>query len=494
MCITTLPVEVISEISSYLDLSEWFALRLTCSALYEKTFEDYAEEFTMVRFIATRDSLDALEALSEMDVVAGNVQQLWMIPTVFDGQHELSREEFADSDWAVSSKSCLKIQGEELDARYAAYQSIVADHLDLVRSDLTTRLARCFRRFKNLERIGQIHVPTPYLLDPRQESSRCLGYRSLKKQIDFRYGNYFPSQVFWPSAGRANSRVLSKVLLAVIESDSHLKSLSTCGRNCARTALDLDLSPGQYDCLLSVLDELREIHICISYDECIGRPPNSKTTLEFLYAVAPKLEILSLSHNLQGREVPDLVYFQELTQRIEFTQLRMLHFHSIRVTPNDLRAFFRKAKTTLTFLNLTCVILDDDPPRSEDIPASAFDQAIFYNDRAEQRWKELWDIICEDLSLETFIMADIGYCDRSMGTKQVSSDFYEARVTWDSQTSEISLREWFDKLYLVLRANPNHPQPGFYGQSLMLPETHLLPLLTGNRAVQVYETCCRTWL
>jgi len=91
-----------------------------------------------------------------------------------------------------------------------------------------------------------------------------------------------------------------------------------------------------------------------------------------------------------------------------------------------LRAFFRKAATTLTFLNLTCVILHDDPPRSEDIPASAFEQAFFYNDRAEQRWRELWDIICEDLSLETFMTADIGYRDRSMGTKQVS------RVTWDS--------------------------------------------------------------
>lgn len=37
-----------------------------------------------------------------MDIVADNVQQLWMIPAVFDGQHELSRDEFADFDWAVS--------------------------------------------------------------------------------------------------------------------------------------------------------------------------------------------------------------------------------------------------------------------------------------------------------------------------------------------------------------------------------------------------------
>ena len=62
-----------------------------------------------------------------MEVVADMVQQLWMIPTVFDGQHELSREEFENSDWAAPSKSCLKIQGEELDARYATYQSIVAN-------------------------------------------------------------------------------------------------------------------------------------------------------------------------------------------------------------------------------------------------------------------------------------------------------------------------------------------------------------------------------
>lgn len=113
--------------------------------------------------------------------------------------------------------------------------------------------------------------------------------------------------------------MLSKVLLAVIESDSYLKSLGTCGRDCARTSLDLGLTLGQYDSLLSVLDELQDMHIYISYDECIDRPPNAKVTLEFQYAVAPKLEIISLSHNIQGLKVPDLVYFQKLTQRIKFT-------------------------------------------------------------------------------------------------------------------------------------------------------------------------------
>lgn len=45
MYITNLPVELICDMCSYLDLSTWSALRLTCRALYTNTLDASADNF-----------------------------------------------------------------------------------------------------------------------------------------------------------------------------------------------------------------------------------------------------------------------------------------------------------------------------------------------------------------------------------------------------------------------------------------------------------------
>lgn len=65
-----------------------------------------------------------------------------------------------------------KVEGDEFDARYATYQSIVVDYLGLVQSDyFIPGLVKCLSRFKAIEIIGLLHCPLIYLLDPRRPSS-----------------------------------------------------------------------------------------------------------------------------------------------------------------------------------------------------------------------------------------------------------------------------------------------------------------------------------
>jgi hypothetical protein len=92
-----------------------------------------------------------------------------MIPTVFEGRHNIEPPAFETSHYAMSSKYDRQLEGKELEARYAIYQATVADHCALLESkDFSTRLQKCFARFSNLESIGLQHYTTSFLLDPRQ--------------------------------------------------------------------------------------------------------------------------------------------------------------------------------------------------------------------------------------------------------------------------------------------------------------------------------------
>jgi hypothetical protein len=62
MPITSLPVELISEVCSYLQLSELQALRLTCRNLYQVSLDAFSDRyFRSIRFLATNGGLRDLE-------------------------------------------------------------------------------------------------------------------------------------------------------------------------------------------------------------------------------------------------------------------------------------------------------------------------------------------------------------------------------------------------------------------------------------------------
>jgi hypothetical protein len=89
MFIAALPVELISKICNHLDFQQLVALRLSCRALYKSSLENFAKTFyRKTRFIVTSESLHGLEELSKSNGLREYVQELWMIPTVFDGTKE----------------------------------------------------------------------------------------------------------------------------------------------------------------------------------------------------------------------------------------------------------------------------------------------------------------------------------------------------------------------------------------------------------------------
>lgn len=119
MSITSLPLELVREICSYLQLSELQALRLTDRNLYQQSLDTFSDRyFKSFRFLATSDGLRNLEEIAKVRFVRERVQELWMIPAIFEGTN---RNKQRMCDYAVSSKSCERLRGVKFRVRYAKY-------------------------------------------------------------------------------------------------------------------------------------------------------------------------------------------------------------------------------------------------------------------------------------------------------------------------------------------------------------------------------------
>ena len=162
MSITSLLVEVMSTVCSFLQLSEWRALRLSCRAIHRISLEGLCIRYLKsICFIGTSDSLGELEALAETDGIRERVQELWMIPSVFDGSH--AESESAISEFAVLSRSCRPVSNDELKVRLSTYKGLVTENSGLQESGaFSTRLHRCLERFDSLNTIGLAHYTTSF--------------------------------------------------------------------------------------------------------------------------------------------------------------------------------------------------------------------------------------------------------------------------------------------------------------------------------------------
>lgn len=358
MSITSLPLEVISKICSHLQLSDWQALRLSCHELYTISLEAFSSRYLKsIRFLVTSDSLRELEALAKTDGIREQVQELWMLPSMFEGYHGLCEETMYDL--AVSSKSCQPVEGDELKARYTIYQAMVADSSSLLESEaFSTRLRRCLEQFENLDTIGLAHYPTTFLLDPRQQQGRFLGWHRLIDQIDFRFGSRNLSGLH---GFISNTLALSRLFQALSESNRKIRKLSTCNADyCGEVRPEIDLTGGQYRSLISVFNEVEDLHICFAFNNN-PKPTDVLTApnwADLLLKIAPRLEKLTLSQDQ---------YSGKLFQKILFTRLKELHFHKTHILCDDLKSFLRNTKANLTVLTLFEITLDDDyysPPQA----------------------------------------------------------------------------------------------------------------------------------
>ncbi|KAJ5987208.1 hypothetical protein N7451_011573 [Penicillium sp. IBT 35674x] len=274
----------------------------------------------------------------------------------------------------MSSTSPEPLEGEELAARYAIYNSMVIESSDLLKSESSsTRLSKCLERFVKLDTIGLAHYPTTYLLDPRQQKVRFLGWRHMINQIDFQFNHDRLSMLHRDGINGINSLALSRILEAFIATNRtrKIRKLHTYNADFfGRLSPKISLGTAQYSTLFSsVLDDLEDLHICFAFARSISPfAPNSpdillngQTWLNLLIKVAPRLEILSYSQDCDyGQRLPP-DYLWLLTQRMQFTRLKELHLHRVYVTCELLKTLITGVKKTLTVFTLFEVrVVDND--------------------------------------------------------------------------------------------------------------------------------------
>lgn len=164
MSITSLPLELVYEVYSYLQLSELQALRLTDRKLYQQSLDTFSDRyFKSFRFLATSEGLRNLEEIAKVRFVRERVQELQIILAIFEGTN---RNKKRISDYAILSKSCERFRGVKFRVRYAKYQTIVKDNRNFILSEtFNTRLRKCIICFKKLDTIRLAYYTTPFLLN-----------------------------------------------------------------------------------------------------------------------------------------------------------------------------------------------------------------------------------------------------------------------------------------------------------------------------------------
>lgn len=328
---------------------------------------------------------------------------------------------------------------------------MVKDNRNFLLSEtFNTRLRKCIACFKKLDTIGLAHYTTPFLLDPRQQKVRFLGWRHLRDRIDFRFSPQGLARLRGPWRTKFSSLALLRLFQAL--GSQKIRKLHTCGAdNYGDVLSEINLPQSQYDSLLSTLEHLEDLRICTYFEKPIAsdvvfrRPvgfddilkPHDATTVltwfDLIIKVAPRLKVLAFSQgHYIGHDQPALP-FGKLSRHIQFTQLKELHLHWIHLTSGDLKSFLTTAKPTLSTFTLFAVILDDRTST----------QSLL--------WKLLWDFFRDELSLQRFSMAKIA-CDHQQYWIRGLDDLTEPSegAEFDVETAGISFSKWIDRLTPVI--------------------------------------------
>jgi hypothetical protein len=156
--INRLPTELVSWICTHLEPCDLFALRLASGDIAAKGFHHFAKRFfTSLHLLVTSDNLALLKDIADHPLLRACVREVWITPALFEGEYDLSIEDY--SRGPGSNVAHIR------DARYAAYQAAVADHLNIAMTPVLQRaFDDAFERFPNLKSVGLRHQFTDYLL------------------------------------------------------------------------------------------------------------------------------------------------------------------------------------------------------------------------------------------------------------------------------------------------------------------------------------------
>jgi hypothetical protein len=150
MSLPILPTELINRICSYLKPGNVTSLRLSCNALLQKSQECFGDDhFKTIWMIVTSDSLRQLQEIAAHDYFRTRVQELIMLPVLFEDEGPMSYAAFSRSSFGTYPWPRHEWEDSELEW-YKTYQSVVADHQDALNS-LHEGLTDCLPRFANLD-------------------------------------------------------------------------------------------------------------------------------------------------------------------------------------------------------------------------------------------------------------------------------------------------------------------------------------------------------
>ncbi|KAJ5173893.1 uncharacterized protein N7500_001824 [Penicillium coprophilum] len=169
------------------------------------------------------------------------------------------------------------------------------------------------------------------------------------------------------------------------------------------------------------------------------------TWFDVIIEVAPRLKTLAFSQGHYRSSHQTLHQVEQLSQSVQFTQLRELHLHWIHLTSGTLKSFLNTAKPTLRVFTLFAVSLD----ANEDLPINDPITSMY--------WQRLWDFFRDELSLQRFSMGKITSDPNKyliQGPDELTKPSENAE--FDAETAGTSFSEWIDSLTLVLINGYHH--------------------------------------
>ncbi|KAJ6095763.1 hypothetical protein N7486_006509 [Penicillium sp. IBT 16267x] len=418
MSITRIPTELVSEICSYLELSDWCTLRTTRSPLYIKSWEEFAKRYFRSICISVKsDGLHRLEELAADDSLRTRVQELWIKPDLFKGRYQLSLEAFRHTAHAEACRT----MGLDLEECYAQYQAISADHLHILESEtLGNTLTKCVARFENLKTFGLRSC----------SKASWHGPKNCPFSQNDPYVQWLPQQPY--DNTKDHVLAFSAMMKAVVATSRHLRTLHTCN--------------GYHNSLtttgLTILQDTR------------------RTFFE-------GLDILTMLS--KSKYEPS--YLTEISERLNFTRLTELHLCWIEFTPDSFETFLRTAAPTLKSLSLESVNLNQNnkPPLISDEEAITLGIRWLglIEDPMKRAWGQIVAMLLDQTSLEHLSLETIGFRRypitimdslRDISGKPSSMD--SSITCYDSAQARISFREWISNLQAQPSRYLGHNLPG----------------------------------
>ncbi|CEO59637.1 hypothetical protein PMG11_04305 [Penicillium brasilianum] len=456
MSVSALPTELVRDICSHLEVRDWCAFRIACKDVYIKSLETFADRYcNSVGFMLTRHSLCQLEELAAHDIFRTRVQELWITPSLFEGYYEMDLESFRDATNSYKSKK----SAHRIKTEYIAYQALVAEHLSIVESDtLSNVLKKCFALFDNLTTIRLQHSTDEFFFSQSvNDNFRCIGWRAARRQLGFDpFGlrTRKPIHNLLKTRAKDHAVAFSALLEAVVSSKRRIKKLDTCNdEHCALSLSDVTLKQTSQS-LLSSLGQLEFLHLCTSIWETQFDDSMFRSLVDLPVMVAPSLKVLTFSQwDLNGALGPQ--YFDDLSQRINFTSIKEIHLYWIEITFDALKAFLRTARPTLRALSLESVNLRGALPPTDNHTGHQRDLRDWQEmiEESIPAWQQVLNFLGDKYSLRSISLKNIGYRgyrlhmqdDLSKLSGSLEPNFWNLH-TFNAEGADVSFKEWITQL------------------------------------------------